>query len=351
MWTNVRSKSPALATRPGLLALDEPAAGLNAADKVALRDVLRKVAHAGIAVVLVEHDMELAMEVSSHVVVLDAGAKIAEGPPERVATNDAVLEAWSKSVDAKRVRALTLSPTPVLQAESVWAGYGAATVLRDVTLHVNDGEVVAVIGANGAGKTPLTRVLSGLLQPTTGDISLLGAKIHRLPANRIAAYGLVLVPEGRQVVPELNVIDNIQLGGFAHGAHDQTRLLNALLARFEQLRERSGQRAGSLSGGEQQMLAIARGFMARPRVLMLDKPSLGLAPKMLDNLYALLAELRDEGTTILLVDQMAVLALSVADRGVCAPGRHREAIRECGRDRPGSCPGSGLFGRATILSK
>ena len=120
--------------------MDEPAAGLNAADKVALRDVLRKVAHAGIAVVLVEHDMELAMEVSSHVVVLDAGAKIAEGPPERVATNDAVLEAWSKSVDAKRVRALTLSPTPVLRAEGVWAGYGTSTVLRDVMLHVSDGE-------------------------------------------------------------------------------------------------------------------------------------------------------------------------------------------------------------------
>jgi branched-chain amino acid transport system ATP-binding protein len=118
-------------------------------------------------------DTELVMEVSSQVVVLDAGAKIAEGPPKQVATNDAVIEAYlgrSKSVDRKRVRALTLSPTPVLRAEDVWAGYGTATVLRDVTLHVNDGEVVAVIGANGAGKTTLTRVLTGLLQPTTGDI-------------------------------------------------------------------------------------------------------------------------------------------------------------------------------------
>jgi branched-chain amino acid transport system ATP-binding protein len=234
----------------------------------------------------------------------------------------------------------------------VWAGYGAATVLRDVTLHVNDGEVVAVIGANGAGKTTLTRVLSGLLQPTTGDISLLGAKIHRLPANRIAAYGLVLVPEGRQVFPELNVIDNIRLGGFAHGAHDQTRLLNALLARFEQLRERSGQRAGSLSGGEQQMLAIARGLMARPRVLMLDEPSLGLAPKMLDNLYALLAELRDEGTTILLVDQMAVLALSVADRAYVLQGgtvKQSGNAAEIGRDP--ALVRAYLGARDTILSK
>jgi branched-chain amino acid transport system ATP-binding protein len=328
----------ALATRPALLALDEPAAGLNAVDKAALRDVLRKVAEAGIAVLLVEHDMELVMEVSSHVVVLDAGAKIAEGPPERVATNGAVLEAYlgrSKSVDRQRVRALTSSPTPVLRAEGVWAGYGTATVLRDVMLQVNDGEVVAVIGANGAGKTTLTRVLSGLLQPTAGDISLLGEKINRLRANRIAARGLVLVPEGRQVFPELSVIDNIQLGGFAHGARDQTRLLNAQLTRFEQLRERSGQRAGSLSGGEQQMLAIARGLMARPRVLMLDEPSLGLAPKMLDNLYGLLAELRDEGTTILLVDQMAVLALSVADRAYVLQGgsvKHSGNAAEIGQD-------------------
>jgi branched-chain amino acid transport system ATP-binding protein len=328
----------ALATRPGLLALDEPAAGLNAADKAALRDVLRKVALAGIAVVLVEHDMELVMEVSSQVVVLDAGAKIAEGPPKQVATNDAVIEAYlgrSKSVDRKRVRALTLSPTPVLRAEGVWAGYGSATVLRDVMLHVNDGEVVAVIGANGAGKTTLTRVLSGLLQPTTGDISLLGEKIHRLRANRVAARGLVLVPEGRQVFPELSVIDNIRLGGFARGARDQARLLDALLTRFERLRERRDQRAGSLSGGEQQMLAIARGLMARPRLLMLDEPSLGLAPKLLDDLYGLLAELRDEGTTILLVDQMAVLALSVADRGYVLQGgsvKHSGNAAEIGQD-------------------
>jgi len=328
----------ALATRPGLLALDEPAAGLSAADKAELRNLLRKVAEAGIAVVLVEHDVELVMAVSSHVVVLDAGAKIAQGPPGHVATNDAVLEAYlgrSKSVDRKRVRAIALSPTPALRAERVSAGYGAATVLRNVTLHVDDSEVVAVIGANGAGKTTLTRVLSGLLQPTSGDISLLGEKIHRLPASRVAARGLVLVPEGRQVFPELSVIDNIRLGGFGCGARDQDRLLNALLTRFEQLRERRNQRAGSLSGGEQQILAIARGLMARPRVLMLDEPSLGLAPRMLDDLYGLLAELRDEGTTILLVDQMAVLALSVADRAYVLQGgtmKHSGNAAEIGRD-------------------
>jgi ABC-type branched-subunit amino acid transport system ATPase component len=123
-----------------------------------------------------------------------------------------------------------------------------------------------------------------------------------------------MVPEGRQVFPELSVIDNLRLGGFTRGTKDQTALLDALLARFPQLHSRRAQRAGSLSGGEQQLLAIARGLMAKPRVMLLDEPSLGLAPKMLDELYALLAELRDEGMTMLLVDQMAALALSVADR-------------------------------------
>src|SRR5262249_46828853 len=185
--------------------------------------------------------------------------------PERVATNNAVREAYlgrSKSVDGKRVGALTLSPTPVLRAEGVWAGYGTSTVLRDVMLHVSDGEVEAVIGANGAGKTTLTGVLSGLLQPTPGDILLLGEKIHRLRANRIAARGLVLVPEGRQVFPELSVIDNLQLGGFAHGTRDQDRLLNALLARFEQLRERSGPPARPPSGGHPPIPAISPRLIA-----------------------------------------------------------------------------------------
>jgi len=142
----------------------------------------------------------------------------------------------------------------------------------------------------------------------------LGEKIERFTADRIAGRGLILVPEGRQVFPELSVMDNLKLGAYARPFDESTRIIEQLLDRFPQLRARQGQRAGFLSGGEQQMLAIARGLMARPRVLMLDEPSLGLAPKLLNKLYDLLAELRDEGTTILLVDQMAGLALSVADR-------------------------------------
>ena len=159
------------------------------------------------------------------------------------------------------------------------------------------------------------RALSGLGRPVDGEIRFLGDAIERLDASAIAARGLVLVPEGRQVFPELSVIDNLLLGAYARPDGDVGAARRAAARRASRsCRARRDQRAGLLSGGEQQMLAIARGLMARPRVLMLDEPSLGLAPKLVEGLYDLLAELRDEGVTILLVDQTAAMALSVADR-------------------------------------
>jgi branched-chain amino acid transport system ATP-binding protein len=309
----------ALATRPAVLMLDEPAAGLDTADTERLGKLLRQVADAGLVVVLVEHDMKLVMELSDHVVVLDAGQKIAEGPAAEIARNPQVLEAYlGHQAQAARGRETPLPvaapPSPVLAATGLGAGYGPIRVIRDIDLQVADGELVAVLGANGAGKSTLMRALSGLNRPIDGSVVILGTHVERLTASRIAAEGLVLIPEGRQVFPELSVIDNIRLGGFARGDAKDEDLVQRLLDRFPRLRERQAQRAGLLSGGEQQMLAIARGLMARPTVLMLDEPSLGLAPKLVDGLYDLLAELRDEGTTILLVDQMAAMALSVADR-------------------------------------
>jgi branched-chain amino acid transport system ATP-binding protein len=299
------------------LALDEPAAGLDAEDTAAIGVLLRKVADAGIAVILIEHDMHLVMGVSDHVVVLDAGAKIAEGAPAAVARDAAVLKAYlGEEAPADRTRQASRPATgaTVLTAKEVTAGYGATTALRGVSITVDGGETVAVLGANGAGKSTLMRALSGLNRPIDGEIVFLGERIEHFTANRIAGRGLVLVPEGRQVFPELSVLDNLQLGGFARPARDGDQMVENMLTRFPPLRARQHQRAGLLSGGEQQMLAIARGLMAKPKVLMLDEPSLGLAPKLTEGLYDLLAELRDEGTTILLVDQVAALALSVADR-------------------------------------
>ncbi len=191
-------------------------------------------------------------------------------------------------------------------------GYGAAPVLHDVGIVVNEGQTVALLGANGAGKTTLMRSLIGLHRPVTGSIRLAGEEISALPTEAIVARGLVLVPEGRQVFPELSVLDNIRLGAFVNPA-DRERRVETMLERFPLLRERLHQRAGLLSGGEQQMLAITRALMASPRVLILDEPSLGLAPKVIAELFAALRLLRAEGMTLVVVDQMAGLALALAD--------------------------------------
>jgi ABC-type branched-subunit amino acid transport system ATPase component len=192
-------------------------------------------------------------------------------------------------------------------------GYGAEPVLHGVNLQVGEGEMVALLGANGAGKSTFLRSLCGLHKPLQGGIHLAGTELTRLRAEQIVRLGLVLVPEGRQVFPELSVLDNICLGAFVCPVDRETRV-QEMLQRFPRLRERLHQRAGLLSGGEQQMLAIARALMSQPRVLLLDEPSLGLAPKIIEELFTALDRLRSENMTLLLVDQMAALALALADR-------------------------------------
>lgn len=307
----------ALATRPDVILLDEPAAGLNSGDTAKLGALIRQIAALGLVVILVEHDMQLVMAVSDRVIVLDTGKKIADGPPAEVRADPVVLDAYlGKQENAGRARAEALVPTGnnVLDVEGLYAAYSAAPVVKDISLQVEKGEFVAVLGANGAGKSTFMHALSGLHRPVRGRVRLLGEEIQNHAAHRIAAAGAVLVPEGRQVFPELSVVDNIRLGAFRRARTNIDNEVENMLERFPRLRERRLQPAGLLSGGEQQMLAIARGLIARPKVLMLDEPSLGLAPHLVQELYAILAELRDEGMTILLVDQMAAMALGVADR-------------------------------------
>jgi branched-chain amino acid transport system ATP-binding protein len=308
----------ALATRPRVLLLDEPAAGLMRGDKAMLSKLLRRIADHGIAVILVEHDMALVMGISDHVVVLDAGRVIAAGSPSEVRRDARVLQAYLGDGKMRaRPRAVPWSgpQQPILACLKLGAGYGALPVLEDVSFEVKPGEMVALLGANGAGKSTAMRAVSGLLRPVTGAIVLDGSATQHSPAHKIAAAGVTLVPEGRQVFPELSVRDNLVLGSYTRRKVDAAREIDALLQRFPRLRDRLANRAGLLSGGEQQMLALARGLIARPRILMLDEPSLGLAPGMIDELFDILAELRDERVTILLVDQMATLALTIADRG------------------------------------
>jgi branched-chain amino acid transport system ATP-binding protein len=204
----------------------------------------------------------------------------------------------------------------MLTLKSVQAGYGRLPVLKGVSLHVRQGEVVTLIGGNGAGKTTTLKAIAGLLPVHRGSVEFAGQDLTRLPAERIVGSGLALVPEGRRVFASLSVLVNLELGAFHRQDKRQVRRdLEEIQARFPILKERAGQPAGTLSGGEQQILAIGRALMSRPRLLMLDEPSMGLAPRMVRLVYDILADLKKAGTTLLLIEQNARAALKLADRG------------------------------------
>jgi branched-chain amino acid transport system ATP-binding protein len=202
----------------------------------------------------------------------------------------------------------------LLEVTGLVAGYGAVTVLRGVDLAVAAGEVVAVLGSNGAGKTTLNNNVSALYRPFSGRVRFAGVDITGAPSERVVAAGLVQVPEGRRIFPNLSVRENLELGSYRRGRANRTRNLARALAIFPRLAERLGQGAGSLSGGEQQMLAIGRGLMAEPRLLILDEPSLGLSPRLVEDMFALIGRIRADGVAILLVEQNVVQSLEIADR-------------------------------------
>ena len=207
----------------------------------------------------------------------------------------------------------------MLRLRNVDAGYGKLAVLRRVTLHVSRGEIVTIVGANGAGKTTLLETIAGLVRARAGEIVFDGEAVGRLATDRIVARGCSLVPEGRQVFATMPVRENLLLGAHVQLArgkrHEVAEDLERVYALFPILRARSDQLAGTLSGGEQQMLAIGRSLMARPKLMMLDEPSMGLAPLVVKDIFAILRRVRDAGTTVLLVEQNARGALRIADRG------------------------------------
>jgi branched-chain amino acid transport system ATP-binding protein len=204
----------------------------------------------------------------------------------------------------------------LLRISGLRAGYGDVEVLHGISLEVNQGEVVALLGANGAGKTTTLRAVSGLLRPSNGEVAFQGRRIDRLPASRIVELGVVQVPEGRKIFPSLTVRENLELGAYHRKAKPhRVESLERVLEMFPVLRERRGQAAGTLSGGEQQMLAIARALMARPALLMLDEPSLGLAPRIVFEIFETIRTIRSRGLTVLLVEQNVQHSLRLADRG------------------------------------
>jgi branched-chain amino acid transport system ATP-binding protein len=202
----------------------------------------------------------------------------------------------------------------MLEVKGLHAGYGALPILRGIDMRIEAGEVVAVLGANGVGKTTLNNALCGLLAPSAGAVSFLGEPIAGRRAEQIVAQGLIQVPEGRRIFPNLTVRENLELGSYRRGKAGRARNLERILAWFPRLKERLAQHAGTLSGGEQQMLATGRGLMGEPKLLILDEPSLGLSPIMVEEMFAMIKRINGEGTTVLLVEQNVVQSLDIADR-------------------------------------
>ncbi|PRZ42314.1 branched-chain amino acid transport system ATP-binding protein [Antricoccus suffuscus] len=206
---------------------------------------------------------------------------------------------------------------PILRVDSLTVGYGAIRALIDVSFELQQGEFLGVLGSNGAGKSTLLKTISGLLKPERGSISFGGRSLHGLSAYQIPAVGIAHVPERRRVFPSLSVLDNLRLGGYKVSRADRDAGLEEIFGVFPRLAERRAQLAGSLSGGEQQMLAVGRALMLHPRLLMLDEPSLGLAPVIVEEMFAKLAQIhRDTNVSILLIEQNATQALEVIERGV-----------------------------------
>ena len=204
----------------------------------------------------------------------------------------------------------------MLKVENLSVHYGMIQAVRDVSFEVNEGEVVSLIGANGAGKTTILRTISGLVRPSAGKIEFVGNEIQKVHAQKIVAAGLSQVPEGRHVFPGLTVLENLEMGAFLKTNREENQAnLKKVFSRFPRLEERKNQDAATLSGGEQQMLAMGRALMSTPKLLLLDEPSMGLAPIFIQEIFDIIQDIQRQGTTVLLIEQNANKALSIAARG------------------------------------
>lgn len=203
----------------------------------------------------------------------------------------------------------------MLTIENLSVHYGVIQAVRDVSFNVEQGEIVSLIGANGAGKTTILRTISGLNRPSNGSITFEGQEIHKMVPQKIVASGLCQVPEGRHVFSGLTVQENLEMGAFLRKDNDLKKEYDMIFDRFPILKERKNQDASTLSGGEQQMLAMGRALMSKPKLLLLDEPSMGLAPIFIQEIFNIIQEINKQGTTVLLIEQNAKMALSIADRG------------------------------------
>ena len=293
----------ALATNPRLLLLDEPAAGMNPQETDELTAFIGEIRDQfHLTVFLIEHHMNLVMGISDRIYVLDFGELIAQGTPAEIQNNQRVIDAylwgWRR----------------MLKIEHLQVAYGGIQALRGISLEVPDGKIVTLIGANGAGKSTTLRTITGLVKAQSGSIQWNGEELLGKSIDRIISAGIALSPEGRRVFADMTVLENLKIGAYLRRDKAEVEKdVEWVYTLFPRLQERSWQLAGTLSGGEQQMLAVGRALMSRPKLKMLDEPSLGLAPLVVQDIFKIIQEINRQGVTVLLVEQNANMALKIAD--------------------------------------
>jgi len=307
----------ALARNPKVVLVDEPFAGLTARETEAFAQLIRELRDDGRAVLIVDHNVKSVAALADRVFAMYIGERIAEGSVDEVMRDETVKRVYLGGALTTAARPETTfgdRETPFLAVEDASVLYGKAQALENVSLHVHKGEFVAVVGLNGAGKTTLFNAISGLV-PYSGTIRREGQSLKGLSAAKIARSGLVQSPEGRELFAEMTVVENLEIGGARLDSSEREKRLAWLYDLFPRLRERARQNAGTLSGGEQQMLTIARALMMKPALLILDEPTLGLAPVILEQISKALERLRQTtDITVLLGEQNVTFALPHADR-------------------------------------
>ena len=309
----------ATATNPRILLLDEPAAGMNPSETHEITELIAQLrVEGGYTILVIEHDMHVVEGISDRVVALDHGVKIAEGSFEAVATNPQVVEAYLGLRGHARYDEMTAA---LLELDAVDTYYGQIHILQGLTIRIEAGELVCLLGGNASGKSTTLKTILGIVRPRNGAVRIEGEDVTKRPTSYRIGRGLAIVPENRRLFAPMTVLENLELGAYLHGGGKKEDF-ERVYELFPRVYERRSQLAGTLSGGEQQMVAMGRALMSRPKLLLMDEPSMGLAPVLVERNFEIIKQVHDSGVAMLVVEQNANVSLSIADRGyVLSTGR------------------------------